>query len=315
MVTLLERYRGCLLGQAVADGLGAPWEGLPADMVFTMGPAEKIVRHESNATLYYTDDTQMAIGVAETLIEAHWIDEEILCRAFVANYHPDRGYGQGARRLIAAMAEGSDFRGLAKTLFPGGSLGNGAAMRVAPVGLLFYDDLDRVADEAAKSAIVTHTHPMGVDGARIIALAVAMAVRDPVFEPAVFYPELLCRVETEEFAWQLRTIQDLDPLDALVGFGNGLEAHRSVVTALACFAASPEDYLTTIQYAIGQGNDTDTLAAMAGAISGAHLGIRHVPARLVGALENGEKGRDYLERLAARLHAVRVKFGENTTPG
>src|SRR5262249_23102273 len=130
--TLLDRFRGCLLGLAVGDGLGAPYEGLPADNIYWgFGPSEELISKPSEDILHYTDDTQMTIGGAEALVERGRIVEEVLCKAFVANYALERGYGQGARRVLEAMATGGDWRGLARTLFPGGSLGNGAAMRVA----------------------------------------------------------------------------------------------------------------------------------------------------------------------------------------
>ena len=105
-----------------------------------------------------------------------WRDppEQELCAAFAENYDPARGYGQGARRVIEAMATGDDWQEL-PLVFPGGSYGNGAAMRaLAPVGLLFCDDLERVAAEAERSSRPTHVHPLGMDGARLIAIAVAI---------------------------------------------------------------------------------------------------------------------------------------------
>ena len=90
--------------------------------------------------------------------------------------------------------------------------------------------------------------------------------------------------------------------DSLTGFGNSLEAHRSVVTAICCFAGSPDCYTEVISRAIGQGNDVDTLAAMAGAISGARVGIKAIPPHLVESLENGAKGRTYIAELADELH-------------
>ena len=140
-----DQFAGCLFGLAVGDALGAPVEGLGGDLIHSMGPAGELVKNPSGGTLYYTDDTQMTIGVAETLVECGEIRVKELCAAFAENYDPARGYGQGARRVIEAMATGDDWRELAGSLFPGGSYGNGAAMRVAPVGLLFCDDLERVA--------------------------------------------------------------------------------------------------------------------------------------------------------------------------
>ena len=300
--TLEERFQGCLLGLAVGDATGAPYEGLPGDMIFQMGPAQKIVETPPDEVRQYTDDTQMAIGVAETLVECGEIREGVLCSAFARNYDPARGYGQGARRVIEAMISGGDWRSLARSLFPGGSLGNGAAMRVAPVGLMFRDDLDRVAEQAELSALPTHVHPIAIDGARLTALAVALATRDTPFNRRDFLGELEKRAVTEEFQWQLSIAAQLKPGDSLTGFGNSLEAHRSVVTAISCFAGSPNDYSGAISRAIGQGDDTDTLAAMAGAISGARLGVNAIPPHLVESLENGSKGRDYILSLAKRLY-------------
>lgn len=297
-----EQFLGCLLGQAVGDALGAPYEGLPDDVIHRMGPADRLVREPTEDVLYYTDDTQMAIGVAETLIERGGIDEDALAASFAANYDPDRGYGPGAVRILEAVRDGADWRPLAEGIFPGGSLGNGAAMRAAPIGLLFGDDLDLVAEQAERSAAPTHTHPIGIDGARLIAVATALAMREGPFDRGAFYRELAPYAQTDEFRWQLSVARKLRPSDSVGGFGNSLEAHRSVVTAIAIFAASPDDYLAAIARAIGQGNDTDTLAAMAGALSGARLGAEAIPASLVEKLEDQHKGRTYLEVLAGQLH-------------
>ena len=184
-------------------------------------------------------------------------------------------------------------------------------MRVAPVGLTFYDDLDSVAKQAELSAIPTHTHPLAIDGARLMALAVALAVREHRFVRENFLKELMNRGQTEEFQWQLSIAMQLKPDDIISNFGNGLEAHRSVVTAILCFAYSPNRYPEVISRAIGQGNDTDTLAAMAGAISGARLGIAGIPSHLVESLENKQKGRDYIIDLAKKLYDAHTQRYKN----
>src|SRR5262245_41079379 len=173
-----ERFLGCLLGQAVGDALGAPFEGLPADFVFWQaGSVGDLLAQAPDGPLRYTDDTQMMIGVAESLLADGEARPGTLARRFAANYDPERGYGPGARRILEAVAAGDDWDRLAETVFPGGSFGNGAAMRVAPVGLVFAHDLARVAEQAAASAWPTHRHPLGVEGARLLALAVALAAQ------------------------------------------------------------------------------------------------------------------------------------------
>jgi poly(ADP-ribose) glycohydrolase ARH3 len=159
-ISLLDRFTGCLVGLAIGDALGAPYEGLTSDDIFyRFGEATHIVQNPDNDTLFYTDDTEMMLGVAELLASHGQMDPDLLMAAFVANYHPERGYGRGARQILEAAATGADWQTVAATIFPGGSLGNGAAMRVAPVGLLFHREEARLWDEAKRSALPTHLHP------------------------------------------------------------------------------------------------------------------------------------------------------------
>jgi poly(ADP-ribose) glycohydrolase ARH3 len=300
-----DQFAGCILGLAVGDALGAKWEGLTADLIYEMGPANAIVAHDSGEPIFYTDDTQMTIGVVQALLARGEIEKHSLAAQFAANYHPDRGYGQGARRIINAIGAGEDWERVAAEVFQGkGSLGNGAAMRVAPIGLFFAPDLDRVAREAALSASPTHCHEIGVDGARLMAVAAALAAMSygQPFHRNKFLTALLSAAQTEEFQWQIGHALQLGRFDSLASFGNSLEAHRSVMTAIMCFANSPDSYTESVSRALGQGNDVDTLAAMAGALSGARLGLSAIPTRLIESLEDGDQGKSFLFELAARLH-------------
>jgi poly(ADP-ribose) glycohydrolase ARH3 len=176
-------------------------------------------------------------------------------------------------------------------------------MRVAPVGLLFCGDLDRAMEEARLSALPTHVHPLGIEGVQLLALPVALALRGPPLDRKAFYRDIRRRAASEEFRWHLRAAAGTRPGDPLSGLGSSLPAHRSVVTAIACFASSPTSYEDAIARAISLGDDTDTLAAMAGALAGAHLGVGAIPRRLLDRLEDGAKGRSHIGRLAAALHA------------
>jgi len=129
-----SRFEGCLLGLAVGDALGAHFEGKPAeDIARQYRTTQDLIETPPPGELWYTDDTQMAIGVAESLVKCRRINERELCKRFAANYVPQRGYGAGAKVVLEAMVEGRDHKSLAANHFPGGSFGNGAAMRVAPV--------------------------------------------------------------------------------------------------------------------------------------------------------------------------------------
>ena len=98
------------------------------------GGARRIVAKPPVEALTYTDDTQMMIAVAEALLREGRIDEASLMAAFVENFDAGRGYGQGTRRLVETARDGGDWVTLSHTLLPGGSLGNGGAMRVARSG-------------------------------------------------------------------------------------------------------------------------------------------------------------------------------------
>jgi poly(ADP-ribose) glycohydrolase ARH3 len=303
-VALRERFHGCLLGQAVGDALGAPFEGMPADYVYwALGPVHELIHRPGGDPLRYTDDTQMLLGVAEALVNDGEIHQDHLLARFVANYEPDRGYGSGARRILELAAEDGDWQQLAETVFPGGSFGNGAAMRVAPVGLLFCQDLDRVAEQARLSALPTHRHPLGIEGAQLLALAVALAVQGPPLDRPAFYRSLGRYCRSDEFRWQLQSASKLRRQHSVGFLGNSLPAHRSVVTAIACFTTCPDSFEHAVVKAIALGDDTDTLAAMTGALVGAHLGVAAIPAGWVERLEDGPKGSGYLKQLADGLDA------------
>ncbi len=297
----LERFVGCLVGLAAGDALGAPFEGMPADHVFWVhGPIHEWLDAPDLDPLRTTDDTRMTLAVAEEIIDHGGIDPDRLARRFAAGYDPERGYGPGARRILEAIRAGGDWRSLVTEVFPGGSFGNGAAMRVAPVGLAFADDHPRVILEARLSAMPTHAHPLGVEGAELLALAVALAAQGPPLDRKGFLGVLEGRCHSEEFRWQMRAIRKLRRGHSIGFLGSGLPAQRSVGTAIACFVTSPDDYAGVILKAITLGDDTDTVAAMAGAISGAYLGIDAIPARWIEKLEGAAEIRD----VARRLHGV-----------
>lgn len=301
-LSLEDRFAGCLLGLAIGDALGSHFEGQPSDWIQRRyADAKALIENPPEAPWHYTDDTQMAIGVAEALLKDHEIVQDSLCEAFVTNYVPSRGYGRGARVVLDAMQEGQDYKHWTNELFPGGSFGNGAAMRVAPVGLLFHRDTDRLWEQARLSSLPTHVHPLGIEGAQLIALAVALCLRDQPFDRMGFLAELQARSVTSEFRQRLSIAERVQSRDDLLQLGNGIAAQDSAVTSIACFTLWPESYDQVIANAILIGGDTDTIAAMVGAISGAYLGVDAIPKHFLDRLEDDYKGRTYIMELAQRL--------------
>ena len=299
--TLKDRFEGCLFGLAVGDALGGKFEAQSADAIRARFPsAERLIGHPQEE-IWYTDDTQMMIGVCEALIERGEIVEDSLRRAFVANYLPSRGYGRGARAVLEAMEDGRDYREVAERHFPGGSFGNGAAMRVAPVGLLFRDDPRRLWAQAQLSSLPTHRHPLGIEGAQLLALGVALCSGMEHFDRVAFFDTLLRSCTSSEYREKLEKAARVQTSDDLAELGNRIEALHSVPTAIASFALTPESFEQAISNVIFLGGDTDTLAAMTGALSGAYVGVGRLPRHLVGLLESSPKGRAYIRQIAGQL--------------
>ncbi|SCD94132.1 ADP-ribosylglycohydrolase [Streptomyces sp. ScaeMP-e83] len=135
-------------------------------------------RHTPQEPLWHwTDDTALALALQRSLDGRGLVDQDhlALCYALAFDADQARGYGHGMHLLLPQLlAAPADWRTLAPGLFDGGSLGNGAAMRFAPFGARFHEDLDRVAEQAVLSAAVTHAHPDGIAGAVAVAVAAAL---------------------------------------------------------------------------------------------------------------------------------------------
>jgi ADP-ribosylglycohydrolase len=126
----------------------------------------------------YTDDTAMACGIVEVLLRLGEIDQDELAITFAKRFmaDPDRGYGGMAKSILTEIYAGHPWHRVAPLAFAGnGSMGNGSAMRVAPLGAWFADEISALIEHAARSATVTHAHPEGVAGAIAVALAAAFA--------------------------------------------------------------------------------------------------------------------------------------------
>ena len=184
------------------------------------------------------------------------------------------------------------------------SLGNGAAMRVAPVAVLYANDDTALAGAARDSASATHAHAIAIDAAVAQARAIAAALNgEPLLTAALDgagTPELKGRLAQAARLLDTRP----GPAELAAALGNRPTAHESVPAAIYA-AAAHGSIEGAITFAVRSGGDTDTLAAMAGAIAGARTGASTIPSDWLDALEQGPKGRDHVERLADRLAEAR----------
>jgi len=291
-----------MVGSAVGDALGASlWRFRPKTLTV----------EGLRFTGRWTDDTHMMIGVAESLIANRGFNPEHMIRTFVRNWErePWRGYAPGPPTIFRMVKLGIPWSEAAKRLYGGmGSFGNGAAMRVAPIGLLYHDDEETLRRVAYQSAKLTHAHELGMEGAAVQACAVALAVRSRPgsLDPRDFLERVANFARKEVYRRKLREAECLLEVDdrrvVARRLGNSVEAFNSVPTAIYCFARNLQSYVEAVLYAVSLGGDMDTIGAMAGAIAGAYHGLEAIPHPWVERLERA----GYIQTLARRL--FRVKF-------
>lgn len=293
---------GCLLGKATADSVGALFEGQTPDWLHRRFETPlDMFKYAVDAPRQYTDDTEMALALAEYLCDEDVIEPHQLMGYFVRHYNPFRGYGRGTRVLVDAYRNNAEYEYMAANAFPGGSYGNGAAMRAAPVGLRFSNP-EQIWEQARLSAWPTHRHELGIEGAQLMALATRLAADEEVISPSKMGNELNAFASTITFSEQLDALAEIETVEDVAQFGNGIAAQESVVTAIACFSLHPDSFEKTIQTALWLGGDTDTVAAMAGAL----VGVRNGDAVIqpyAKQLEMNTDFADYVTNLAARLTA------------
>eukprot|EP00088_Acartia_fossae_P023000 TRINITY_DN24063_c0_g1_i1.p1 TRINITY_DN24063_c0_g1~~TRINITY_DN24063_c0_g1_i1.p1 ORF type:complete len:367 (+),score=51.45 TRINITY_DN24063_c0_g1_i1:1-1101(+) len=300
---MLEQFKGCMLGGLVGDCLGANFECRYESLI----PKEKIDDFFSKLKSgspepkinKYTDDTAMAKQIGKSFIAKKEFDYQDIADRFSREYYaePWRGYGGSVVEVFSKLKKDSSdpFKPASQQFNGSGSYGNGAGMRAHPIGLAASNlSLKEVTKHASNIGRITHAHQLGVGGGILQALAVHQALRAE--SPMALFNILKGEIakmeeglEETDYTYKLRLVEEsIEKPDsdlAEIGFelGNDVSAIESVPTAFFCFlrAASkfqPENqFEQTIRLAIHLGGDTDTIASMAGAISGAYLGIKKIP--------------------------------------
>jgi len=300
------RFRGSLLAGAIGDALGRPVEGRSAGTVAAHFAPVRDFRKwhgwRQGPIGTITDDTQLTMVVGDSLLANGEVDPEDLARRMVEWLPIGRGKGLATTAAVERLDEGVPwwYAGVE-------SDGNGAAMRVAPIGLVYATRPDQLRRAAALSAVVTHIGPMAVAGAVAQALAVSLALDsragsldvgafleamaagiDDVYDPGAPERREGATKTPVRLVEQLRRVPDLLGLSRREAFDrlyNGAFVLESLPAAIWCFLKSPEDAEEVLVTAVSGGRDADTVAAMAGALVGAYLGDSVLPRRWVDELE------------------------------
>lgn len=273
-----DQFVGCLLGLATGDALGAPYEGGPLERLVW-----RVIGRTSDGCLRWTDDTQMGLDLAESLLAENGVSPEALAKRFASSYRWSRGYGPGAATVLKRIRRGEPWQQASKAVYAEGSYGNGAAMRAPVLALYFARDRAGLIAAARKSAMVTHAHPLGVEGAVLIALAAHSLLEG---RPTA---EVLNMVQSEcsapKMAERMNTVRSWihseerpSPREVATKLGNGITAPTSCPTAIyVALRHMKSPFEAMMEYIIACRGDVDTIGAMAGALWGIVNGAARLP--------------------------------------
>ena len=335
---LLERFIGTILGVAVGDALGAPIEGWSKESISQVLGYIRGYQLTLMGKGIYTDDTQLTLLLLKSILSrgkldpvdfAHEIGEWM--RRSDEGIESARGVGKSV-----SIAARKLYRGIPWNISGENSPSNGAAVRIAPLVLLHHrsDDIEMLMKDIENSALPTHADPLAIQGAKLLALA----LRNILNEERFFFNRMKFINELLEAAEQhaplmvgcllgLRGFISKQPLgdkvfpplpkqvpiqgirlqrdyieinEMLEEIGTGKYVLESIPAAICCFINSPSSFEDTLLNAVNAGGDTDSIAAMAGALSGALNGASAIPMRWLMELEN----KDEIIFLANRLHDI-----------
>jgi ADP-ribosylglycohydrolase len=256
-----------------------------------LGPNQEIISPAGEIT----GDTEMALCLIEGLISAGgFVDPEAIGIRFIKMFNgPSQCFlGRTTQTAIERMEQTGDYQHGASGDWPPGT---GVAARIAPLGLLHsvgHFNPEVFSREIIRAGLITHCEPESLNGALAMAYALRLITLDEI-PPEILIDEVAAFIDEDQVARQLRLAGRLarhggDPeadLAHLQQIGTSSYVAESVAAALYCFVSHAEDFSRAVLTAVNAGGDSDTIASMAGSLSGAHLGARALPADLVDGLE------------------------------
>lgn len=344
MNTVLNKYRGALVGALVGDCLGSHYEGISIIIPWEEVTDYTMTRiNDIKGSIPYTDDSAMTRAICKSLTKQRKYDNHSMANEFVKEFfnEPMRGYGQAVGKVFERLRDNDpeDVTLPARTQFDGqGSYGNGAAMRISPLALFSKSSLE-IKEIACKNALITHAHVYGVNGAIIQAMAVynALHLEPPSLDPYRFIDHLVEVAEKVE--GQATSVTNRDPSEnssqpamtfsyaakikemkgllskltaletetVVETFGNGIRAQEAVPAAIFSFLYKGKvSFQDSVNYAISLGGDTDTIASMTGAISGAYWGVDNVPTMWQNKCEAVDEAIEFANKIY-ELHRERIE--------
>ena len=291
--SLIEKIEGCLFGLAIGDALGYQVEFM--DLKDISKKFGKGGVRDLDSSGFYSDDTQMSLATARALIDSKSQNTEEIMSNIRKRYiewlnSPDNNRAPGFTSLngVKNLKKGIPWKKSGIT----DSKSCGAAMRTAPIGIYFHNNPSKLIDVAYAASVCTHATPIAYTSGIATASLTALAMNNEHRRSMLSNLEKLGDRFASEFREKIHSIRGVlrysNPLDAINELGEGWNGDEAVAIALYCFLKNPKDYQKTVLMAANTPGDSDSIACIAGAISGAYNGIRKIPQKWIRNIENKE---------------------------
>jgi ADP-ribosylglycohydrolase len=304
----LDKFQGCLIGVAVGDTLGHPFEGILRERIYSrFNDFKEFLTSNKKLFNTYTDDTQLTLHTAKALIQGSGFNEDYFIREYVEWLEdPPIGPGYGCISSIQKLKYGISWKNAASN-----SGGNGTTMRVSPIGLFYNKDIKNLKNSALKSSIITHSHPAASAGAIVVARAIAFLIDKTIetgfsvdeFFDAIISPISNSREEIwDEFIEILNKVKNSLKISleaGLIKFSQvGVKApyfiedylgkafvHPYTLSTVACaifiFLKNLNSFEECIFQLATAGGDSDTVGAIGGSLAGSYFGKGKIPGDLI----------------------------------
>ncbi|MFX0035540.1 MAG: ADP-ribosylglycohydrolase family protein [Candidatus Hermodarchaeota archaeon] len=312
-IDLKDKFQGCLLGVAIGDSLGRPFQGKLRSQIYSyFDNFEEFIHKNKSIFKTYTDDTQLTLHTAKALIKGNGFNVDQFIREYI-NWldDPPIGPGYGCISSIRKLKYGIPWEQAASN-----SGGNGTAMRIAPIGLFYNRNPKGLKTAAIKSSIITHSHPAASAGAVIIANAIAYLInRNPNdgFSINEFFEVISNSISnSQDEIWdefiklldKLKSSLDIAIEPGLIKFSQaGVKSpyfieqylgqafvHPYTISTVICSIFIFLKRLTTFKECIFElataGGDSDTVGAIGGSLAGAYFGFQNIPNDLIKLVKN-----------------------------
>lgn len=267
-----------LLGAAIGDALGVPFETKLSNDPLLLSWDQKTFlgsEHHGLKPGQYSDDTQFSLAIAQSLIDNNGFNPDDLSQRYVELFSSKtiRGYGKTTLMAIQALQSGKHWSASGVP----GSYGNGTAMRAAPLGVYFRNDLKSLVAICKIDSAITHASEEAEAGSIAIAVAAYYAVNQDMDNLLDKIVEHLPNSKVKSSIFSLSSILNapIAPQQVLQILGTKADVRETVPSALYCFLKF-NNYYDAVLTAIKAGKDTDTTGAIVGALFGAKLGMKAI---------------------------------------